>query len=285
MGQNNDAQNAALIQAGANVLGQAAGYAAQANLNKKMRDYNREMYARQRADSLSDWAMQNEYNHPSSQMARLREAKLNPNLVYGNGVDGNAAQAVRSSDAGSWNPRTAPIDIGGAASAGLSTYYDVQLKQAQIDNLRTSNTVMEQEKLLKAANVLNTTADTRTKEFDLGLKNEIKKYSVEAARVGVNKTLADTQYTLDQNFRSQLLADASLSENAERIMNLQAERATSAAQRQKIYAEIKNLKRDGTLKDLEINLRRNGVSSSDPLYMRILAQVLAQHGINPTSPQ
>lgn len=280
-----DAERAALITAGANVLGQAAGYAAQANLNKKMRDYNREMYNRQRADSLSDWAMQNEYNHPSSQMARLRAAGLNPNLAYGNGVDGNASGAVRSSDTGSWNPRSAPIDLGGAAGQGLAAMYDVQLKEAQIDNLRVQNTVLEQEKLLKAANVLNTTADTQTKNFDLQLKNEIKKYSVEAARVGVQKTLADTQYTLDQNFRSQLLADATLTENAERVLNLAAERATNAAQRQKIYAEIHNIKKDGTLKDLEINLRKNGINPNDPIYLRILGQLLSQHGINPISPK
>lgn len=36
---------------------------------------------------------QNRYNSPIAQMERLREAGLNPNLVYGNGVDGNQSSA------------------------------------------------------------------------------------------------------------------------------------------------------------------------------------------------
>lgn len=40
------------------------------------------------------WNRSNEYNNPSSQMARLKAAGLNPNLVYGSGsVVGNTAPA------------------------------------------------------------------------------------------------------------------------------------------------------------------------------------------------
>ncbi len=41
---------------------------------------------------LAQWHRQNQYNMPRSQMQRLREANLNPNLVYGTGtVTGNTA--------------------------------------------------------------------------------------------------------------------------------------------------------------------------------------------------
>jgi len=36
------------------------------------------------------WKMQNEYNSPLNQMKRLKEAGLNPNLMYGKGTVGNA---------------------------------------------------------------------------------------------------------------------------------------------------------------------------------------------------
>lgn len=39
----------------------------------------------QRQWALDDWNRVNEYNHPSQQMQRLKEAGLNPNLVYGSG--------------------------------------------------------------------------------------------------------------------------------------------------------------------------------------------------------
>lgn len=39
------------------------------------------------------WNATNEYNSPVAQMARYREAGLNPNLIYGQGSSGNATQA------------------------------------------------------------------------------------------------------------------------------------------------------------------------------------------------
>ncbi len=77
----------ALITGGASLLGQGINAISQGAMNKKSREWQEKMYGIQRQDSLADWAMQNEYNHPSSQMARLRAAGLNPNLVYGHGAD------------------------------------------------------------------------------------------------------------------------------------------------------------------------------------------------------
>lgn len=53
---------------------------------------NRELaeYAYQR--DLEMWNRQNEYNTPSAQMQRFKEAGLNPNLIYGQGTPGNAQQ-------------------------------------------------------------------------------------------------------------------------------------------------------------------------------------------------
>jgi len=39
------------------------------------------------------WNIQNKYNHPAQQVARLKEAGLNPNLLYGQGVQGATGQA------------------------------------------------------------------------------------------------------------------------------------------------------------------------------------------------
>ena len=39
------------------------------------------------------WRMQNQYNHPTAQMERLRQAGLNPNLIYGSSVAGATGSA------------------------------------------------------------------------------------------------------------------------------------------------------------------------------------------------
>lgn len=45
--------------------------------------------------NLAMWNLQNEYNTPKAQMARYREAGLNPNLMYGQGNPGNATQMAK----------------------------------------------------------------------------------------------------------------------------------------------------------------------------------------------
>ena len=67
-------------------LGSAAGNTvSQLSTNAAQRKWNEAMYNRQRQDALADWARTNEYNSPLAQMQRLREAGLNPHLIYGGG--------------------------------------------------------------------------------------------------------------------------------------------------------------------------------------------------------
>lgn len=91
---------------------------------------NRRMYALQRADAvadrdlqrqwaLSDWNTQNEYNSPEAQMGRYRDAGLNPNLVYGEGVAASSGQAdalretnTRSSQSGNTPAARYNMDFG-----------------------------------------------------------------------------------------------------------------------------------------------------------------------------
>ena len=55
--------------------------------------YNKEQAALQNQYNIDMWNRQNEYNSPASQMNRLKEAGLNPNLMYGQGSSGNASSA------------------------------------------------------------------------------------------------------------------------------------------------------------------------------------------------
>ena len=60
---------------------------------RKQRQHEVAMYDKQKQDSIDFWKMENEYNSPAMQMQRLRDAKLNPNLIYGSpqpmGMAGN----------------------------------------------------------------------------------------------------------------------------------------------------------------------------------------------------
>jgi len=76
---------AALAAAGA--VGQGIlGYAGQRTANRT----NIELARRGEKHEINMWNMANEYNTPHAQMLRMREAGLNPNLMYGQGNTGNA---------------------------------------------------------------------------------------------------------------------------------------------------------------------------------------------------
>lgn len=59
--------------------------------------YNKEMAELQNQYNIDMWNRQNEYNSPLQQMNRLKEAGLNPNLMYSQGNVGNASSAPQMS--------------------------------------------------------------------------------------------------------------------------------------------------------------------------------------------
>lgn len=55
--------------------------------------FNKKLAEQQNQYNLDMWKMQAEYNSPQAQMQRFSEAGLNPNLIYGQGSNGNMANA------------------------------------------------------------------------------------------------------------------------------------------------------------------------------------------------
>lgn len=85
--------------------------------NKKLLEqthkYNMQLAKYQYDKNMEAWHMQNEYNSPSSQMSRLKQAGLNPNLVYGNGtVTGNTTSNVPEYKASELGTYQYPSDMG-----------------------------------------------------------------------------------------------------------------------------------------------------------------------------
>lgn len=270
------------IQAAGSLIGSALSNASTARQNKLSRKFSEHMYARQRGDNLADWAMQNEYNSPANQMKLFKDAGLNPNLLYGDGGGFTAASPVRSSDAPTPTFNSSRWDIGGAVQNGLTAYFDTQIKQAQVDNLTTQNTVLTQDALLKAAQTIATTAqaektsqDTSTGKFNLMLAQELKETSVAAARANLDKTLADTRFTLNEDERKAAMNTSSIAEAAQRILSMRKQNAKTDVEIQHINQQIKNLQSDNQLKQLDIELRKMGISPTDSMGARILGRLLS----------
>lgn len=258
---------AAAIGAGASILNQGINAWSQGSMNRKQRKWSEKMYAQQRADALQDWLIQTRYNSPQAQMQRYKEAGLNPNLIYG---ESNTAGPVRSASVESWRPQAPQFDLVGP----LLSYLDVQMKEAQINNLETTNTVQTQDALLRAAQVNQTLAQTERTKFDTGLAQSLRDISLETAQASLRKIQAETSVTLNSDERAAAQNVSSLREAAERILNLRAQRAKTQDERNLINSQIGALDRDVRLKDLDIELKRLGIQPSDNIFFRILGRIL-----------
>lgn len=293
MPQDNNDSKLLQIATALPVLGPVIGAFAQGSQNRKNRRFTRQMYALQREHALADWHMQNEYNHPSQQMARLRDAGLNPNLVYGNGVEGNAGGAVRSSTVNEMNQRAPEWGaVGAGAAQSLSAYQDIKLKEAQIDNLRHDNTVKANQAELMATDKLKRLMEIKTGNLDYDIKESLRNYQVEYADLQNKKMAAETSTMLDRNEREIAMNNVSIKKAYEEILNYRLQRAYTAAQTAKTWTDIKKINEeikqiqwqikgmhvDRQLKLKDLEWRRDGLTPNDPAWYRALHDLLKGKG-------
>lgn len=113
---------------------------------------------RQNKRMVDFWNMNNQYNHPSAQMERLREAGLNPNMIYGTGT-----QAAGLSSA---PPKAVPAQppVFKDPAGQIAQYKQFKL---QSDNLRAQNTVLLNDAALKAMNAVKAGVEGRVKGQEL----------------------------------------------------------------------------------------------------------------------
>lgn len=274
-----DPVTASLVVGGAQLVGQGANAYAQGKMNKKTRQWNEKMFDRQNQRDLDYWNLQNSYNSPEQQMDRLRKAGLNPHLIYGHGADATASP-VPTSGVASWNPRAPEVDLGRAASDSLGAYFNTATREAQTDNLKAQNDVLLQDATLKAMQTAQTAASTAKTKQETQQSSELFGISLEAAKANVQKTVADTTYTLSENERRTLQTSSSLQEAAERILKSRSDRATSAVERIRIAAAIRDIQNSAELKQLDIDLKKNGINPNDPMYQRILGRAINSVGGN-----
>lgn len=108
---------------------------------------NKELAEYSYAKDVEAWNRQNEYNLPDNQMKRLKDAGLNPNLVYGSG--GATTQAAEmpkyNAPTMSYNYKP-PVD----PLAMIGAFQDFQLKNAQYNNMKAQHDVLEEEARTKA---------------------------------------------------------------------------------------------------------------------------------------
>jgi len=125
-----------IVGSGLNAIGSIVGQKMRSDHEKKMNQMTIQAQKDQAeyayGKDLEQWERANAYNAPTEQMSRLRDAGLNPNMIYGGGagnMQSNATLPKYQSVKPEYN-YSQPMD----PTNILGAFQDFRLKNAQIDN-------------------------------------------------------------------------------------------------------------------------------------------------------
>lgn len=270
---------APLIAAGASLLGTGGQIYAQAKMNKKTIKYNKEMYEKQKADNLANWNLQNSYDSPEAQMARYKEAGLNPNLVYSQ--NGQGGGTLATPDVKSADQHTPDVQSGIANS--MQAYMSTTMQKEQINNLKKQQDVLSADALLKAAQTLSTLTSNEKGKLDvkllgstLGYDIDAKKLAVQAALASIKKTQADTINTQTNTTataaateRANQLQPGALQKQIADIASVKMSTAKTAMDKKQVQKQIELMNQSKELNEFEIMLNKKGFTKSDDVKWRI----------------
>lgn len=130
---------------------------------------SRKQQKRAQGYNVANWDTQNAYNHPSQQMARLREAGLNPNLIYGTSQSAAVGNADKIAEV-----KPADFNISNPTDS-ISNYAAMRGTQAKTDNTTQNTQLQREQELLTSAKTrrenINTLKDGLGYKMDKDMYN------------------------------------------------------------------------------------------------------------------
>ena len=238
-------------------------------------------YLQSRKDTLADFDRVNSYNSPLQQMTRLRQAGLNPNLVYGKGAD-NTASTINSPKKTSPDIQPVPFDSDKISTA-LQLGTQLKFQQEQTDNLVTQRELMEKEKSLKDATTAKIAQDTATSKFQLEQSQRLKDIVVEKSILDNEQTRQNTQYTKSSMSIAQSDLELRKMQNSSNIAKTTQDIIASRMavtrdkkQLENLEIQMANAKQANEMNELDLRLKRIGLNPTDPTYQRVLTQALQE---------
>lgn len=256
-------------------------------------------YERMKADNREFWDIQNKYNSPEEQMNRLRQAGLNPNLVYGKGAD-NTASVIATSKMPEGSDRIVPRIDPMAYAQAKTMGQQLKMQQAQTDNVlqdtankETQQSLIEAQKNQTDVQTANILQNTATSQFQLeqakrnadslyqkiGLENEALKIRnvTELGRFELEqvKSASDKARAIQEiaESKSRVLMAQLQNARAQELQPYQVEKIKQELQQMRSITENHNL--DADIKRFEVEMRKQGTSIHDNSIMRKLWMFLS----------
>ena len=246
---------------------------------RKQYQYQSKLMDKQNQQQIDFWKMNNEYNTPFNQRARLEQAGLNPDLMYGG--SGNIGQSQMPSAA---SPGSAPNVDYGSFSDNLRFAMQAQVMDAQVSKIEHENQLLAEQALNQAEQrelwaaqakeawlraehqgIYNRHADTRyfLENETRGLKNTL---------LGADVNSYETRLRLDQ----QRVANDNMRAKVQ-VLQLGLNEKKLKADMEKIRAEVSEI-----MSRIKVNDVQQRKILADSIETEILNRYYQDNGIVPS---
>ena len=144
--------------------------------------------------------MENAYNHPVQQVARMKQAGLNPAMMYGQGsggIQGAASPSVEGMQAAEYDLQKYQ---GYAQYEIMEGQKDVQ--KAQAESLNQQAALARTQQFINQFKAVESMYDSKLRGIDYKFANDLKEMSLEAMKANIEKTRNETfGLDLDNQFK------------------------------------------------------------------------------------
>lgn len=216
-------------------------------IGEQQNRYNTEAWEKQKQYNISMWKAQNKYNSPIEQMARLKEAGLNPHLMYQQGNVGNASPIPTANLANA-------ADVKGYTRAEAKNVFEgfnLFEKFYNLKNTKVATDNVEKQTENLAIEGANKAIEGIQKAFDYNLDKDTRESLVKARQNAADKVEQETQKLKNENYEFDQTKDF-------RIRGTKAEALSKEARK--------------TIDEWEAKLSKEGLSKSDNIILRKLAK-------------
>lgn len=154
---------------------------------RKQYRYQSKLMDKQNQQQIDFWKMNNEYNTPFAQRARLEQAGLNPDLMYGG--SGSVTPSQMPGAASGSAPNVDYGDTSGAFANGIRLAQQASLIDAQVSKIEAENKLLAEQ------------AFNQAQQRELWAA-QAKEAWVRAEHQGIYNRHADTRYFLENETRA-----------------------------------------------------------------------------------
>lgn len=276
----------AAIGGASSILGDVFDLFGQSKANRDQEQYNRDIMNQQRQWALQDVATQNAYNSPVQQMQRLSEAGLNPNLLYGEGINaaGNSDQPrnVQSMGYQPENSLQGFSNIGSQTEGALALGNQLATGASSRNNTNADTINKQKHAVLqdiqnieeKANGKADSTMSKWYQELDQDIAgydrqtkgNKARASEMEPLRASLDFNLIQDQNKRDwaENTRKQALQQPTLELAIQSVRNAVEQNAAIKQSNQNAAAEFQNIMESTHLKQIEA-MQKSGEMGQDQI--------------------